>query len=44
MRGRRRDQERREMSEAFELDEVVWQEFLKSVGVEGGAAASGSGS
>ncbi|KAJ7699482.1 hypothetical protein B0H14DRAFT_3174046 [Mycena olivaceomarginata] len=40
----RRDQERREMSEAFEPDEAVWQEFLKSVGVEGGAAASGSGS
>ncbi|KAJ7106934.1 hypothetical protein C8R44DRAFT_885622 [Mycena epipterygia] len=35
----RRERERREMSEAFEPDEAVWQEFLKSVGVEGAPAA-----
>ncbi|KAJ7082645.1 hypothetical protein B0H15DRAFT_436016 [Mycena belliarum] len=39
----RAERERREMREAFEPDEAVWQEFLKSVGVEG-AAASGSAS
>ncbi|KAJ7026376.1 hypothetical protein C8F04DRAFT_109909 [Mycena alexandri] len=40
----RKERDRREMSEAFEPDEAVWQEFLKSVGVEGPpASASSSG-
>ncbi|KAJ7232274.1 hypothetical protein C8J57DRAFT_1729919 [Mycena rebaudengoi] len=39
----RRARERREMSEAFDPDEAVWQEFLKSVGVEGVPAADGGG-
>ncbi|KAJ6546013.1 hypothetical protein DFH09DRAFT_1321256 [Mycena vulgaris] len=39
----RRERERRAMSEAFEPDEAVWQEFLKSVGVEGAPSASSSG-
>ncbi|KAJ6523851.1 hypothetical protein B0H19DRAFT_1244102 [Mycena capillaripes] len=36
----RTERERREMSEAFEPDEAVWQEFLKSVGVDGAAAST----
>ncbi|KAJ6489009.1 hypothetical protein C8R45DRAFT_250254 [Mycena sanguinolenta] len=36
----RLEREQREMSEAFEPDEAVWQEFLKSVGVEGAAVAA----
>ncbi|KAF7334994.1 hypothetical protein MVEN_02249600 [Mycena venus] len=35
-----REHERQEMSEAFEPDEAVWQEFLKSVGVENGTAST----
>ncbi|KAJ7183800.1 hypothetical protein C8R46DRAFT_1067842 [Mycena filopes] len=33
-------EERRQMSDAFEPDEAVWQEFLKSVGVDGTTASS----
>ncbi|KAJ7452840.1 hypothetical protein FB451DRAFT_1409136 [Mycena latifolia] len=38
----RRERDRREMSEAFEPDEAVWQEFLKSVGVDGAPASASS--
>ncbi|KAJ7716907.1 hypothetical protein DFH07DRAFT_861803 [Mycena maculata] len=38
----RRERDRQEMSEAFEPDEAEWQEFLKSVGVEGAATSVAS--
>ncbi|KAJ7199820.1 hypothetical protein GGX14DRAFT_467448 [Mycena pura] len=43
-RGTEEGRGRQEMSEPFEPDEAVWQEFLKSVGVDGTAGSTSASS